>query len=230
MGQAVSAVTVYDSLGNARVITVYFTKLAEGTWRYDAVVGANNSASGRAESQVSGTMKFDNSGALTTSSNVNGIFNFGGGAAPNQPITINFENFTQYASVSATIFQSQDGFAAGSLTSLSISQEGVISGIFTNGQIKPVAQIALSKFTAPTNLTKFGRNLYSESFDSGQAIVGAPNKAGFGRVLSNSLELSNVDLAREFVNMISAQRGFQANSRVISTTDNLLQELVNLVR
>jgi flagellar hook protein FlgE len=225
-----SAVTVYDSLGNARVITIYFTKISDGNWTYDAVVGANDSASGLPDSQVSGTMNFDNSGALTTSSTVNGVFNFGGGAAQNQPISLIFENFTQYASESATIFQSQDGFAAGSLTSLAISQEGVISGIFTNGQIKPVAQVALSKFTAPTHLTKFGRNLYSESFDSGQAIVGSPNKAGFGRVLSNSLELSNVDLAREFVNMISAQRGFQANSRVISTTDALLQELVNLVR
>jgi flagellar hook protein FlgE len=239
-----TAVTVYDSLGNSRIITLYFTKVAEdavsgNTWEWNAVVDASDSASGNTEVQANGTLQFDNTGALTSVTSTTGTvsgtsttetFDFGGGAAADQVITITYDNFTQYASESATIFQSQDGFPAGTLKSLSVSQDGVISGIFTNGQIKPVAQLAIAKFMAPTQLTKFGRNLYAESYDSGHAIVGTPNRAGIGRVMSNSLELSNVDLAREFVNMISAQRGFQANSRVITTTDFLLQELVNLVR
>jgi flagellar hook protein FlgE len=234
-----SVVTVYDSLGNARHITFYFTKVSGNQWQWNAVVEANDSASGNTEIQASGTMTFDSTGALVTLTSSTGtvvgtstqeVFNFGGGATPNQPITINFQNFTQFASESSTIFQSQDGFPAGTLKGLSISQEGVISGIFTNGQIKPIAQLALAKFMAPTQLTKFGRNLYTESFDSGVAIIGTPNNSGLGRVLSNTLELSNVDLAEEFVRMISAQRGFQANSRIITTTDELMQELVNLKR
>lgn len=234
-----SVITVYDSLGNARHITLYFTKTTGNQWQWNAVVGANDSASGNTEIQASGTMTFDSTGALinltSSTGTVSGtssseVFNFGGGATPNQSISINFQNFTQFASESSTIFQSQDGFPAGTLKGLSISQEGVISGIFTNGQIKPIAQLALAKFMAPTQLTKFGRNLYAESFDSGVAIIGTPNNSGLGRVLSNTLELSNVDLAEEFVRMISAQRGFQANSRIITTTDELMQELVNLKR
>lgn len=234
-----SVITVYDSLGNARHITLYFTKTAGNQWQWNAVVGANDSASGNTEIQASGTMTFDSTGALinltSSTGTVSGtssseVFNFGGGATPNQPIAINFQNFSQFASESSTIFQSQDGFPAGTLKGLSISQDGVISGIFTNGQIKPIAQLALAKFMAPTQLTKFGRNLYAESFDSGVAIIGTPNNSGLGRVLSNTLELSNVDLAEEFVRMISAQRGFQANSRIITTTDELMQELVNLKR
>lgn len=234
-----SVITVYDSLGNARHITLYFTKTAGNQWQWNAVVGASDSASGNTEIQASGTMTFDSTGALinltSSTGTVSGtssseVFNFGGGATPNQPIAINFQNFSQFASESSTIFQSQDGFPAGTLKGLSISQDGVISGIFTNGQIKPIAQLALAKFMAPTQLTKFGRNLYAESFDSGVAIIGTPNNSGLGRVLSNTLELSNVDLAEEFVRMISAQRGFQANSRIITTTDELMQELVNLKR
>lgn len=229
-----SAITVYDSLGNARQVTAYFTKTLEAstgnTWTWNAVVGANDSASGVAEVQASGTMTFDNTGGLTSATSNTGTYNFGGGSAANQVMTLNFDNFTQFASSSETIYQTQNGFPAGSLSSLTISQDGVISGIFSNGQIKDIAKIALAKFTAPTALTKNGRNLYSESFDSGQAIIGTAQNSGLGRVMSNSLELSNVDLATQFVDMISAQRAFQANSRVISMTDQLLQEVVSLVR
>jgi flagellar hook protein FlgE len=103
-----------------------------------------------------------------------------------------------------------------------------MTGIFTNAQSRAIGQIA--KFAAPEGLAKLGRNLYGESFGSGQPIVSAAGTGGLGRVLSNTLELSNVDLAAEFVNMITSQRSFQANSRVITTSDELLQELVNLKR
>ncbi len=125
---------------------------------------------------------------------------------------------------------SQDGYPAGSLTNISISEDGIITGVFTNGQTRAIGRIALAKFIASDKLSKLGRNLYAESYDSGQPVVGMANTSGLGRVLSNSLELSNVDLAEEFVKMISAQRGFQANSRIITTTDEMLQELVNLNR
>ncbi len=234
-----STVAVYDSLGNARHITLYFTKTAGNSWQWNAVVSDSDSASGNTEIQASGTMTFDSTGALVTLTSDLGtvtgtmaseVFNFGGGATLNQPININFQNFTQLASESTTLFQSQDGFPAGALKALAVSQDGVISGIFTNGQIKPIAQLATAKFMSPTQLIKFGKNLYSESYESGHALIGTPNKSGLGRVISGALELSNVDLAEEFVRMISAQRGFQANSRVITTSDELMQELVNIKR
>ncbi len=243
-----SSMTVYDSLGNGHLIPVYFRKSVESatgnTWQWFAVVNSSDSASGNTDIQAQGTLDFNTNGALTVESAITyptGGFDFSGGAAQNQLIAFNFgtstteggsglDGVTQFGSTSTTIFQSQDGYGAGSLKNVSISQEGVITGIFTNGQTRAVAQIALAKFIAPTGLTKFGRNLYAESFDSGQPIIGVPGGAGLGKVLSNTLELSNVDLAEEFVKMIAAQRGFQANSRIITTTDDLMQELVNLKR
>jgi flagellar hook protein FlgE len=122
----------------------------------------------------------------------------------------------------------QDGYASGSLQSVNVSDAGVIEGVFTNGQTRSIGQVALARFIAPTELTKLGKNLYAESFDSGQPIIGTANTSGIGKVLSSSLELSNVDLAEQFVSMISSQRGFEANSKIITTTDQLMQELVNL--
>jgi flagellar hook protein FlgE len=124
----------------------------------------------------------------------------------------------------------QDGYGAGSLRNVMVNDEGMIMGTFSNGQSRPLGKVALARFEAPEGLVKMGRNLFAESFDSGQPIVGSPVTSGLGMVLSNSLELSNVDLAEEFVKMIAAQRGFQANSRVVTTSDELMQELVNLKR
>ena len=105
-----------------------------------------------------------------------------------------------------------------------------MTGIFTNGQTRGVAQVALAKFLAPHALTKMGRNLFAESTNSGQPLISIPGTSGTGTVLSNTLEQSNVDLAEEFVKLILHQRGFQANSRMISTSDELMMELVNLKR
>ncbi len=255
-----TTVTVYDSLGNAHNLTIYFTKTATNTWEWNAVADASEidttnyvagsiSSDGTVVKVASGTLTFASNGALDTESSVTYYDGAGGGngidflgAAPDQTIDFDFgtsvttdggdglDATTQFGSDSTTLFISQDGYAAGSLSNLNISEDGLITGIFTNGQTKPLAQIALAKFEAPQELVKMGRNLFAESYGSGEPVVGRPANSGFGRVLSNSLELSNVDLAEEFINMISAQRGFQANSRIVSTTDNLLQELVNLKR
>ncbi len=168
-------------------------------------------------------------------------FNFNGGVTQNQSIAFDFgtgtanggtglDGTTQYGSSSSTLFQSQDGYASGSLSSLSVNQEGIISGIFTNGQTRTVGQVVLGMFNNPQGLTKMGKNLYSESYDSGQVVMGTPDAGGRGRILSSSLELSNVDLAEEFVKLITVQRGFQANSKVITTTDEMLNELVQIKR
>jgi len=245
-----SSITVYDSLGNAHVINIYFRKASESasgnTWEWYAVVSASDSESGSTEVQAQGTLTFNTNGALSSESSItyplaSGGFDFTGGATQGQQISFDFgesiseggtglEGTTQFGSNSTTIFQSQDGYASGFLQTITISQEGIITGVFTNGQTRSVAQIALAKFMAPTELTKMGGNLYAESYGSGQPIISTPGESGMGKVLSNTLELSNVDLAEEFVKMILSQRGFQANSRIITTTDELLTELVNIKR
>jgi flagellar hook protein FlgE len=251
-----SSTTVYDTQGGAHQVTMYFVKdAAVNSWTVhyayadpsnagqlmeggQASGGAGNPPAGAAVTQ---NMTFDTDGSLIDDNSGTAVaFTFGGGV-PAQNLSFDFgtgtgeapagtglDMSTQYASDFSVMSVIQDGYAAGSLKSVSVSDAGIITGVFTNGQSRSIGQVALARFIAPTELTKMGKGLYAESFDSGQPIVGMANTSGLGKVLSNSLELSNVDLAQEFVKMISAQRGFEANSKIITTTDQLLQELVNL--
>lgn len=173
--------------------------------------------------------------SLNTLLPIPGQFNFTawtGGA--DQVIDINFQynaNFTsQYGSPSSMIYQQQNGWTSGALRALTVSPDGTMSGVFTNGQVKRVAQVAIARFIAPTGLTKMGKNLFAESSESGQPIIGTPGTSGRGTIMSGAIEMSNVDIAEEFVRMIAAQRGFQANTRVITTSDAMLGEILNIVR
>jgi flagellar hook protein FlgE len=236
-----NTMTVYDSQGGAHQVTLYFVKTADNTWdvHYINPDPATPSVLVDAGTQA---LTFDTNGALINDNSGAAInLDFGGSVTTPQAVSFDYgtgiaeggtglDGTTQFASDFGVMNLSQDGYPAGSLDNMTISENGIITGIFTNGQTRAIGQIGLAKFIAPDSLAKLGRNLYSESFDSGQPIVGMADTSGLGRVLSNSLELSNVDLADEFVKMISAQRGFQANSRIITTTDELLQELVNLKR
>ena len=150
---------------------------------------------------------------------------------------INFADFrlsalssTSYSSSSTTISQSQDGYTSGFLQNISISRDGVITGTYSNGQVIELFVLTLARFNNPQGLRREGGNLFAETRESGVPITGLPGTAGFGTIASNSLEQSNVDMAEEFVDMILAQRAFQANSRTIVTTDQMLQEVVNLKR
>jgi flagellar hook protein FlgE len=145
-----------------------------------------------------------------------------------QQLNFNF-GATQYSSESDVISQSQDGYATGTLVSLSIDGDGNILGNYSNGEPRKLARIALAKFSNPLGLTKVGNNLYEATDESGTAVIGTVG-SGVGKIFTNSLEMSNVDLAQEFVKMITTQRGFQANSKIITTTDELLGELINLKR
>jgi len=226
-----TTLTVYDSQGGARQVTLYLAKTAANTWEVHYV--SEDPASPGALLEAGGSpqvLTFDASGALSGASGGPPVFDFGPGVSPSQAVQFDFSGTTQYAAPFAVMRVAQDGYASGSLRNLVVSDAGVITGIFTNGQTRVLGQVALAKFIAPTELTKLGRNLYGESYGSGQPIVSAPGTSGLGRVASNTLELSNVDLAGEFVRMIAAQRGFQANSRIITTTDDLMQEVVNLKR
>lgn len=137
---------------------------------------------------------------------------------------------TSYGGSSSMIFQKQDGYTFGFLQNITVDQDGIVHGRYSNGVILDLYQITLYDFTSPTNLRREGGNLFSETRASGDALAGPANANGYGSINSNSLEQSNVDLAREFVQMITTQRGFQSNSKVITTTDTMLETVVNMKR
>ncbi|MBF0525174.1 MAG: flagellar hook-basal body complex protein [Deltaproteobacteria bacterium] len=245
-----TSITVYDSLGNQHTITTYFRKATDpdptsgnnqSLWEWYAVVPASDSASGKDEIQANGTLTFDSHGALTTESDVNYPlaskgFDFSGGSAVGQKIDINFGlrnklgGTTQFREASSTISQSQDGYGSGVLTSVNIDIQGVITGSFSNGESLNLAKVALARFQNPWGLYKASGNLYQATRTSGPAVSNQPGAGGLGTLTPDSLEISNVDMAGEFVHMITVQRGYQANSRVITTTDELLQEVLNLIK
>jgi flagellar hook protein FlgE len=137
---------------------------------------------------------------------------------------------TQFASASTTIFQSANGYGAGDLESVTVATDGVITGQYSNGQVLPLYRVALANFQNEQGLYKVGSNLYRETRLSGDPITGKPGSNGLGSISPNSLEQSNIDIATEFVKMITTQRGFQANSKIITVTDQMLNELINLKR
>jgi flagellar hook protein FlgE len=238
-----TSLRVYDSQGGAHTVTLYFVKTDDNAW--DVHYGQEDPANpGQFIDAGTQSLTFDETGALVDDGSGTAIsFDFGTAVTNPQDITFDFgtgtgedppgdglDGTTQFASSFAVKDLSQDGNSPGSLSNVTISEDGIITGVYTNGRMKQIGQVALARFIAPTGLTKLGRNLFGETFDSGQPIVGTAGTSGLGRVLSSTLELSNVDLAAEFVKMITAQRAFEANSKVITTTDDLLQVLVNMKR
>ena len=160
--------------------------------------------------------------ATVTGDEVTFDVNFG---APGSAATL-----SQYGGGSTAAAISQDGSTTGYLRSFAISDDGVVSGVFSNGRSQPMARVAMGSFNNPSGLVKSGGSMYRATGSSGQALVGTPGTAGRGSMSAGTLEMSNVDLAQEFTNLIIAQRGFQANSRIITASDELLQDLVNLKR
>lgn len=224
-------VQAYDSQGNPQNIIVTYTKTGANTWSYAASVTAPATIGAGA----TGTLTFSSSGNLT-SPTTNPVFsniNWGNGTAA-QNITwdvLNADgspNLTQFAASSSTNSTFQDGYGAGTLRDLSVDQNGIISGTFTNGQVISLAQVSLATFNNDNGLVQTGNNHWGQSLASGSPTIGLANQGGRGGVLGSNLELSNVDMAGEFTKLILSQRGYQANSRVVTTTDQLLQETLNL--
>ena len=231
-------VQVYDSQGNPQNIIVTYTKTASNTWNYAASVGApatiGSGATGTLVFSTSGNLLSINGNPPTAANNpVFGAINWGNGTTV-QNVTwdvVNADgsiNATQYAGSSSTTSTFQDGYGAGTLRDLSVDQNGIISGTFTNGQVIPLAQVALSTFNNANGLIQAGNNHWGQSLASGSPTIGLANQGGRGGVLGSNLELSNVDMAGEFTKLILSQRGYQANSRLVTTTDQLLQETLNL--
>jgi flagellar hook protein FlgE len=240
-----TGVEVYDSQGNKHLVTMFFNKTADRTWEYRGMVDGSE-VSGGTEGELSqvvgGQITFTVDGKLDTETQTLSAFNFKGGALQNQAIKIDFgdsittdkgkgiDGTKQYGKESDLISWGQDGSAAGTIVNLSFNDEGVLTALYSNGTTKDLAQIALAKFENSEALFKVGNNRFKESRDSGSPSAGKPGKGGRGKLFAKSLERSTVDLALEFVNMIQNQRSFQANAKTITTTDQLLEEVINLKR
>jgi flagellar hook protein FlgE len=158
------------------------------------------------------------------------------GAQANQQIAVNLgtagqvDGLGQFAGTSGINFVSQDGFGAGGLTSLSVDANGIVTAAFDNGQTRPLFQLSIAHFSAPEGLQPSGNQLYRETISSGPAAVSTAGNQGNGTIVSSALEQSNVQIAQEFIDLISTQRSFQANTRVITASDTLLGDLINIIR
>ncbi|MBK9323189.1 MAG: flagellar hook protein FlgE [Bdellovibrionaceae bacterium] len=239
-----TGVEMYDSQGNKHLLSMFFNKTADREWSYHGMVDGKEVTGGEEGlmSQVcQGNLKFTVDGKLESQELTDSSFNFKGGALQGQKIKMNFgdaiaeggkglDGTKQYGKGSDLISWNQDGAAAGTITSLSFNDEGNLTAVYSNGQASDLAQIALAKFENPEALFKVGNNRLKESRDSGGPSLGAPGTSGRGKLFAKSLERSTVDLATEFVNMIQNQRGFQANAKTITTTDELLNEVIQLKR
>ncbi|HOV65882.1 MAG TPA: flagellar hook-basal body complex protein, partial [Bacillota bacterium] len=219
-----SAVTVYDSLGSTHTILMKFEKTSNtNEWSWTATYGNNQIGTGVIKFNPDGTLLSPTAGATLTLDPT-------GGASQGQAITMDFSNLTQVAGPTTVESGAVDGWPTGTLESFSFDSSGVVSGFYSNGKNLVLGQIALANFRNPSGLIKLGNSLFIESNNSGRVEIGPAGTSGRGTVAPAALEMSNVDLAEEFTQMIITQRGFQANSRVITVSDELLQELVNLKR
>jgi flagellar hook protein FlgE len=220
-----TSLTVYDSLGNSHALSTYYVKTAANTWQVYAAVD------GVALAAAIGTLTFNPDGTLNAGATplpFNVAMTLTNGAVTPQTIALDFDQATQFGSPFSVDTLTQDGFAAGQLAGYGINDDGTVVGRYSNGQTRDLGQIVLGNFKNPQGLNPLGNNAYAESGESGQPIPGVPGASGFGVVQSGVVEESNVDLTRELVDMITAQRVYQANAQTIKTQDQILNTIVNL--
>jgi flagellar hook protein FlgE len=253
-----TSMTVYDSLGKAIQLDIYFCKNDpatatpgdSGDWTYHVMTDGKNlslngagapAVPGTATEVATGALRFDTQGRLVSNAPVGNLtfnpkdsvdpqalaFNFGSGTAAGGS---GLDGLTQYAATSAVSFVTQAGSSSGSLSSISVGQDGTITGGFTNGQTRTLGQLIIANFKAPDQLGRVGSTLYSEQPASGPPTLGTPATADRGSVTAGTLEQSNVDISSEFIRMIAAQRSFEANSKTLTTADQLLSELMQIKR
>jgi flagellar hook protein FlgE len=240
-----SSISVFDSLGTARTLDVYFNNAGGNLYNYSVVAHGQDLAGGTAGvDQIvgTGTLQFNSDGALDTATTPPLSLSFAGGSTANQAIDLDFGpditndgstgllGTTQFASKSAVSSQSQDGYTSGEFSGLAIDGTGIVQGLYTNGQKVTIGQLAVAKFRSNDGLGRAGQNLWIETRESGTAALGGAAAGGRASVSAGALESSNVDLAEEFVGLIQHQRSFSANSKTITTADEMLQELINIKR
>lgn len=235
---------VYDSLGNAHDVDVYMRKTGAGTWEYHAVTAGDGVAGGVPGTNTeiaSGTMAFTTDGLLqSVTPGAGGVVSFVG-ATPSQAIAFNFgepiaaggtgkSGTTQFGSPSNVSAQSQDGYSSGDLAGVKIEADGTVKGLYSNGEQVAAGRLAIAKFRSNDGLGRAGGNLWMKTQESGEAALGTAGAGGRASLVAGALEQSNVDIAQQFVDLISHQRAFQANSKTITTANEMLQEVVNLKR
>ena len=236
-----TVVTVYDSLGQGHDLTYLFRKTATANqWEVRVAANAGEITGGTAGmlqqvNTTGGLLAFNPDGTLDpVNTNITDIgpiaWADGSNAQTVLAADMDFTGTTQFALPSSVSLQNQNGSQSGILKGISIGTDGVITGQFTSGGNQPLFRIALADFANPRGLAHVGNSLYLQSPESGSLLTGNPGDGSFGTVLSGSLELSTVDLATEFVKLVTTQRGFQASSRTITVTDQLLEEVANLKR
>ena len=223
-----TAVTVFDSLGNSHTLQSFFVKTAPGAWNvYTAADGVSTTAL----PTPTATLTFTGTGLTPTVTPSNAApvsFAVTTGATTPVPLTLDYSGSTQFGSNFSVNSLSQDGYTSGRLAGFNTGSDGTIIGRYTNGQSKTLGQVVLANFINPNGLQSLGGNAWAESATSGASLVGTPNTGSLGVLQSSATEDSNVDLTAELVNMITAQRVYQANAQTIKTQDQVLQTLVNL--
>ena len=233
-----SPIQVYDSLGAAHTLTVTYTETAAGSWGYTVTVPAADLKSGGNATVATGTLTFDSNGNLTSPAAgapipvaIKGLAD----GATDMSINWNVYNsagtpeMTQYAQASALSNPQQDGYAAGQVSKVSIQNGGLVVADYTNGQQVTLGQLAIASIANPTSLLQVGDNNLQASAATAQAALGAAGTGGNGSVQGGALEASTTDMAGEFTHLLSYERSYQAASRIITTSDQLTQETVNLI-
>ncbi len=219
-----TSVTVYDSLGSAHTATVYFIKdAAANTWNTEVEIeGTAVAGAGQVIFNPDGSLNAPAGGLMAL-----GAYNPGTGAS-DIVMSLDFGDATQFGDNFGVNSLSQDGFTTGRLTGVSVDPEGIVFARFTNGQSTSLGKLALANFVNPQGLQQLGDTTWGESFQSGDALLGEAGTASFGNIQSGALEASNVDLTAQLVQMITAQRNFQANAQMISTADTVTQTVINI--
>jgi flagellar hook protein FlgE len=219
-----NSMSVYDSLGRQHQVTLYYAKTAANNW---AVYGSADGT--ELPTKPLANLVFDATGSLTAPAAPIGVtIPVGADAGSNLTFTADVSTATQFGSPFSTTNITQDGYGSGRLSGFSADTGGILVGRYTNGQTKALGQVVLANFVNPQGLAPLGNNAWSEGAGSGQPTLGAPGTGTLGPLQSQALENSNVDLTGELVNMITAQRVYQANAQTIKTHDQLLQTIVNL--
>jgi flagellar hook protein FlgE len=226
------SIQIFDAQGTAHNLSLTFQKQAANNWNLTASIPASDGT--MINSTIQG-ITFNNNGSFQQASGTGTIsFTINGLATP-QTIAFSFgsangfNGLTQFGSASSASATNQNGFAAGTLSSVSIGQDGTINGSFTNGQVFALAQLAVANFTNPAGLIRQGQNYFAAGFNSGLPQIGTAQTGGLGGIQSGSLETSNVDVAASFTQLITAQQSFEGNSRALGVNNQVLQDLANLI-
>ena len=230
-----TSVTVYDAKGQDVALTYYFQKAATDTWNVYVTANGTPIATAGGNPAASTTITFPPNGGTPTAPvgtvalNIPSVTNAAGAiSVPIPNVALNVSGATQYGSDFGVTNLSQDGYAAGQLIGVQFEADGVITARYSNGQSKPAGQVELANFRSPQGLQAMGGNAWTRTAASGDPIVGVPGSGNLGALQAGALEESNVDLTAELVNMITAQRVYQANAQTIKTQDQILQTIVNL--